>query len=321
MALTETAAHLIDGFEGRAPVKLVWGREDDMRAGFYRPMYYHSLEAGLDARGRLIAWRHCIVGQSILAGTAFEPMLVKNGVDATSVEGAATLPYAIPNLAVDLHSPKIGVPVQWWRSVGSTHTAFATECFLDEIARATKRDPFQLRRALLGKHPRHKAVLELAAQQAGWGKPLPNGRSRGIAVHESFNTFVAKVAEISRKKDGSLKLERVVCAVDCGVAVNPNIIAMQMESGIGYGLSAALTGAITLKDGRVEQSNFHDYPVLRINQMPRVEVHIVASKEKPSGVGEPATPVIAPALANAILALGGKPVRALPLAAQGITFS
>jgi len=248
-------------------------------------------------------------------------MLVKNGVDATSVEGAATLPYAIPNLAVDLHSPKIGVPVQWWRSVGSTHTAFATECFLDEVARATKRDPFQLRRALLGKHPRHKAVLELAARQAGWGKPPAEGRSRGIAVHESFNTFVAQVAEISRKKDGSLKLERVVCAVDCGVAVNPNIIAMQMESGIGYGLSAALTGAITLKDGKVEQSNFHDYPVLRINQMPRVEVHIVSSKEKPTGVGEPATPVIAPALANAILALNGKPVRALPLSAQGITFS
>ncbi len=315
------AAAIAKAIDARAPVKLVWGREDDMRAGYYRPMYYHSLEAGLDARGRLIAWRHSIVGQSILAGTAFEPMLVKNGIDATSVEGAATLPYAIPNLAVDLHSPKLGVPVQWWRSVGSTHTAFATECFLDEVARATKRDPFQLRRALLGKHPRHKAALELAAQKAGWGKPPAEGRSRGIAVHESFNTFVAQVAEISRKKDGSLRLERVVCAVDCGVAVNPNIIAMQMESGIGYGLSAALTGAITLKDGRVEQSNFHDYPVLRINQMPRVEVHIVASKEKPSGVGEPATPVIAPALANAILALGGKPVRALPLSAQGITFS
>jgi len=315
------AAAIAKAIGGRAPVKLVWGREDDMRAGYYRPMYYHSLEAGLDAQGRPIAWRHTIVGQSILAGTAFESMMVKDGVDATSVEGAATLPYAIPNLAVELHSPKIGVPVQWWRSVGSTHTAFATECFLDEIARATKKDPLQLRRALLVKHPRHKAVLELAAQKAGWSKPLAKGRARGIAVHESFNTFVAQVAEISKKKDGSLKLERVVCAVDCGVAVNPNIIAMQMESGIGYGLSAALTGAITLKGGSVEQSNFHDYPVLRINQMPRVEVHIVSSKEKPTGVGEPATPVIAPALANAILALNGKPVRALPLSAQGITFS
>ncbi|HXM83209.1 MAG TPA: xanthine dehydrogenase family protein molybdopterin-binding subunit [Burkholderiales bacterium] len=306
---------------GRAPVKLVWGREDDMRAGYYRPMYYHTLEAGLDAQGNLTAWRHTIVGQSILAGTAFESMMVKDGVDATSVEGAANLPYAIPNLAIELHSPKIGVPVQWWRSVGSTHTAFATECFLDEIARATKKDPLAMRRALLDKHPRHKAVLELAAQKAGWGKPLGKDRARGIAVHESFNTFVAQVAEISRKRDGSIKLERVVCAVDCGVAVNPNIIAMQMESGIGYGLSAALSGAITLKDGIVEQSNFHDYPVLRINQMPRIEVHIMSSSENPSGVGEPATPVIAPALANAILALNGKPVRALPLSGQGLAFA
>jgi isoquinoline 1-oxidoreductase beta subunit len=300
----------------RVPVKLVWGREDDMRAGWYRPMYYHTLKAGLDAGGNLVAWKHTIVGQSILTGTAFESMMVKDGVDATSVEGAANLPYAIPNLAVDLHSPNIGVPVQWWRSVGSTHTAFATECFLDEIARETKKDPFELRRALLAKHPRHKGVLELAAQKAGWGKPPAAGRARGIAVHESFNTFVAQVVEISKNR-----IERVVCAVDCGVAVNPNIIAMQMESGIGYGLSAALSGAITLKEGRVEQSNFNDYAVLRMNQMPRVEVHIVSSNEKPSGVGEPGTPVIAPALANAILALQGKPVRALPLSAQGITFA
>jgi isoquinoline 1-oxidoreductase beta subunit len=217
---------------------------------------------------------------------------------------------------VSLHSPKIGVPVQWWRSVGSTHTAFATECFLDEIARETKKDPFELRRALLGKHPRHKAVLEAAAARAGWGKPLAAGRARGIAVHESFNTYVAQVVEISAKK-----IERVVCAVDCGVAVNPNIIAMQMESGIGFGLSAALTGAITLKDGLVEQSNFHDYPILRMNEMPRVETVIIPSKEKPTGVGEPATPVIAPALANALLALNGKPIRSLPLSAQGVTFA
>ena len=300
----------------RVPVKLVWGREDDMRAGWYRPMYYHTLKAGLDGAGNLIAWQHVIVGQSILTGTAFESVMVKDGVDVTSVEGASSLPYAIPNLAVSLHSPKIGVPVQWWRSVGSTHTAFATECFLDEIARETKKDPYELRRALLAKHPRHKGVLELAAQKAGWSKPLPVGRARGIAVHESFSTFVAQVVEISKSR-----IERVVCAVDCGVAVNPNIIAMQMESGIGYGLSAALSGAITLKDGLVEQSNFHDYPVLRMNEMPRVETWIVPSREKPTGVGEPATPVIAPALANAILALQGKPMRALPLSAQGFGFS
>jgi isoquinoline 1-oxidoreductase beta subunit len=306
---------------GKATVKLVWGREEDMRAGFYRPMYVHALKAGLDADGKIVAWKHTIVGQSIIAGTAFEGMMVKDGVDATSVEGAANLPYDIPNLAVDLHTTKISVPVQWWRSVGSTHTAFATECFLDEIARETKQDPVALRRALLAKHPRHRGVLELAAEKAGWGTPLAEGRARGIAVHESFNTFVAEVAEISRQQDGSLRIERVVCAVDCGVAVNPNIIAMQMESGIGYGLSAALSGAITLKDGVVEQSNFHDYPVLRMNQMPKIEVHIAASDEKPTGVGEPGTPVIAPALANAILAMQGKPVRALPLSAQGIAFA
>ncbi|HEU4922173.1 MAG TPA: xanthine dehydrogenase family protein molybdopterin-binding subunit [Burkholderiales bacterium] len=305
---------------GKAPVKLVWSREDDMRAGFYRPMYYHTLQAGLDGQGNLVAWKHVIVGQSILTGTAFESVMVKDGVDATSVEGAANLPYAIPNLAVLLHSPKIGVPVQWWRSVGSTHTAFATECFLDEIARETKKDPFELRRALLAKHPRHKGVLEAAAKRAGWGKPLPAGRARGIAVHESFNTYVAQVVEVSRTKS-SLKIDRVICAVDCGVAVNPNIVAMQMESGIGYGLSAALTGAITLKEGMVEQSNFHDYTVLRMNEMPRIETVIVPSKEKPTGVGEPATPVIAPALANALLALNGKPVRSLPLSAQDITFA
>ncbi len=305
---------------GKAPVKLVWGREDDMRAGWFRPMYYHRLQAGLDADGKLVAWKHVIVGQSILTGTAFESMMVKDGIDATSVEGASNLPYGIANLGVFLHSPKMGVPVQWWRSVGSTHTAYATECFLDEIALATRKDPFELRRALLAKHPRHRGVLELAAQKAGWSQPLANGRARGIAVHESFNTFVAQVVEIS-KKENSLRIDRVVCAVDCGVAVNPNIVAMQMESGIGYGLSAALGGAITLKDGMVEQSNFHDYPVVRMNQMPRIEVHIVPSREKPSGVGEPSTPVIAPALANALLALEGKAPRVLPFSTQGISFA
>jgi isoquinoline 1-oxidoreductase beta subunit len=305
---------------GKAPIKLVWSREDDMRAGYYRPIYLHALAAGLSARGELTAWRDTIVGQSILAGTAFEPMLVKDGIDATSVEGAANLPYAIPNLSVDLHSPKLGVPVQWWRSVGSTHTAYATECFLDEVARAAGADPLAMRLKLLEKQPRHRVALELAARQAGWGKPLPQGRARGLAVHESFGTVVAQVVEISRVKD-AVKIERIVCAVDCGLAVNPNVVAMQMESGIGYGLSAILSGAITLKEGVVEQSNFHDYAPLRINQMPPVETYIVPSREKPSGVGEPATPVIGPALANALLALGGKPYRALPLSSQGLVFA
>jgi isoquinoline 1-oxidoreductase subunit beta len=313
------AAAIAKAIQGRAPVKLVWGREDDMRAGYYRPMYYHTLEAGLDGQGELTAWRHTIVGQSILTGTAFESMMVKNGVDETSVEGAANLPYAIPNRLLELHSPKLGVPVQWWRSVGSTHTAFSTECFLDEVARAAGKDPLALRRGLLREHPRHLAALDLAAKQAGWGKPLGKDKARGIAVHESFNTAVAQVVEISRRKD-AFHVDRVVCAVECGVAVNPQIVAMQMESGIGYGLSAALMGAITLKDGVVEQSNFHDYPVLRMNQAPRIEVHIVPSSGKPTGVGEPGTPVVAPALANALLALNGQPVRALPLSAQGISF-
>ncbi len=314
------AAAIAKAHGAKAPVKLVWTREDDTKGGFYRPTYYHSLKAGLDSAGNLVAWQHRIVGQSILTGTAFEKMLVKDGIDITSVEGASTLPYAIPNLRVELHSPKIGVPVLWWRSVGSTHNAFSTECFLDELARAAGKDPFEVRRGLLGKHPRHKAVLELAAQKAGWDKPLPKGRTRGIAVHESFHTFVAQVAEISQQGD-AFRVERVVCAVDCGIAVNPNIVAMQMESGIGYGLSAALAGAITLKDGIVEQSNFHDYPVLRINEMPRVEVYIVPSGEKPTGVGEPATPVIAPALANALYRATGKPVRLLPLEEAGIKFA
>jgi isoquinoline 1-oxidoreductase beta subunit len=314
------AAAIAKAYGAKAPVKLVWTREDDMKGGFYRPMYYHALKAGLDGAGNLVAWQHRIVGQSILTGTVFEKMLVKDGVDKTSVEGASTLPYDIPNLHVDLHSPRIGVPVLWWRSVGSTHTAYSTECFLDEIARAAGKDPLGLRRGLLGKHPRHKAVLELAAREAAWGKPLAPGRARGLAVHESFNTFVAQVVEIAQQGD-AFRVERVVCAVDCGIAVNPNIVAMQMESGIGYGLSAALGGAITLKDGVVEQSNFHDYPVLRINQMPQIEVHVVPSREKPTGVGEPATPVIAPALANALNAATGKAVRSLPLEAAGIKFA
>jgi isoquinoline 1-oxidoreductase beta subunit len=310
------AAAIAKAINGRAPVKLVWTREDDMRAGQYRPLNYHVLKAGLDAQGRIIAWHHRIVGQSILAGTAFESSLVKNGIDVTSVEGASTLPYAIPNLGVELHSPKMGVPVQWWRSVGSSHTAFSTETFLDELAAAGGKDPYELRRTLLAKHPRHKGVLELAAQKAGWGKPLAQvtgaQRGRGIAVHESFNTFVAQVAEVT-VRDGQLKVDRVVCAVDCGVAVNPAVIRAQMESGIAFGLTAALHGAITLKNGEVEQSNFHDYAPLRMNEMPRVEVHIVPSNAKPTGVGEPATPVIAPAVANAVFAATGKRVRTLPI--------
>ncbi len=315
------AVQVAKAIGGRAPVKLVWTREDDMRAGHYRPMYYHALTAGLDAQGNIIAWQHRIVGQSILGGTVFEGMMVKDGIDATSVEGAANLPYAVPNLGVDLHSPKMGVPVQWWRSVGSTHTAFSTETFLDELALAAGKDPYQFRRALLAKSPRHKTVLEMAATEADWTTPLVSARvgerrGRGIAVHESFNTVVAQVAEVTVRRDGSYRVDRVMCAVDCGVAVNPDVIRAQMESGIVYGLTAAMYGAITLKDGVVEQSNFHDYMPLRMNEMPRIGVYIARSNEKPTGVGEPATPVIAPAVANALFAATGKPIRSLPIRIQ-----
>ncbi len=313
------AALIAKLIKGAVPVKLVWTREDDMQAGYYRPMYYHAIKAGLDASGNVVAWQHRIVGQSILGGTPFEAMMVKNGIDATSVEGASTLPYTIPNLQVDLHSPKVGVPVLWWRSVGSTHTAFSTETFVDELAVAAGKDPVAFRKSLLGGHARHLGVLELAASKAGWTTPLAPGKSgekrgRGIAVHESFNSFVAQVAEVTVKADGSFSVDRVVCAVDCGIAVNPDIIRAQMEGGIGFGLSAALHGAITLKDGIVEQSNFHQYPPLRINEMPAVEVHIVPSNESPTGVGEPGVPVTAPAVANAIAAATGKRLRVLPLA-------
>ena len=306
------AVSIAKAIGGRAPVKMVWTREDDMRGGYYRPLYLHTIRAGLDAAGNPVAWQHRIVGQSIVAGTPFEGALAKDGIDFTSVEGASNLPYAIPNLLVDLHSPKIGVPVLWWRSVGSTHTAFSTEVMIDELAAAAGKDPYEFRRALLAKHPRHKAVLELAAQKAGWGKPLAKGRGRGVAVHESFHSFVAQVAEVT-VKGGEVRVERVVCAVDCGVAVNPDVIRAQMEGGIGFGLSAALYSAITLKGGRVEQGNFNDYPALRIDAMPKVEVYIVPSAEKPTGVGEPGVPPIAPAVANAIFAATGQRLRNLPL--------
>ncbi len=307
------AVNIAKASAGRAPVKLVWTREDDMRAGYYRPLYHHRLRAGLDDDGNVVAWQHRIVGQSIIAGTVLAEGLIKDGVDQTSVEGAANLPYAVPNITVDLHSPTLGVPVQWWRSVGSTHTAFAVETFIDELAAAAGRDPVAYRSQLLAEHPRHHGVLELAATKADWGKPLPPGRGRGVAVHESFNSFVAQVAEVTVYEDNSFSVDRVVIAVDCGIAVNPDIVRAQMEGGMGFGLSAALGSRITLKEGRVEQSNFNDYVVLRLNQMPQVEVHIVESTETPTGVGEPATPVIAPAVANALYAATGRRLRRLPL--------
>jgi len=287
--------------------------QDDIQGGRYRPLYVHRVRAGLDAEGNIVGWEQRIVGQSILKGTPFEAM-IKDGIDVTSVEGASTLPYAIPNITVELHTTTVGVPVLWWRSVGSTHTAFSTETFLDELAHAAGRDPLEVRRALLAKHPRHLAALNLAAEKAGWGEPLPPGRARGIAVHESFGSVVAQVAEVSRRPDGLPKVERVVCAVDCGTAINPDVVRAQMEGGIGFGLAGALWSEITLVRGRVQQRNFDGYRPLRIEDMPAVEVHIVPSGAVPTGVGEPGVPPIAPAVANALFHLSGRRVRRLPFA-------
>ncbi len=297
-----------------APVKTVWTREDDVRGGYYRPAYVHRARIALGGNGLPVAWHHVIVGQSILAGTPFEPMMVKNGIDATSVEGVADSAYlkSVPNHGVDLHSPKLGIPVLWWRSVGHTHNAFVMESLIDELAKAAGRDPLEYRRALLTGHSRHLAALNLAAEKAKWGTPVPQGHARGIAVHESFGSFVAQVAEVS-VENKAIRVHHVVCAIDCGVAVNPEAVRAQMESGIAFGLGAALHSKLSFKDGRVQQSNFHDYQVLRLNEMPVVEVHIVPSTEKMGGVGEPGVPPIAPAVANAVAALTGQRLRELPL--------
>jgi len=296
------------------PIKLQWTREDDLHGGLFRPMYYHKLEAGLNEKKELVGWRHVIVGQSIMSGGPLEVM-VKNGIDPTSVEGAATIAYDIPNIDVELATTKTGVPVLWWRVVGSSHTTFAVEAFIDEVAHAAGKDPFTFRRDLLAHEPRMKAVLEVAAEKAGWSNaPLPAGKGRGIAVGEAFKTFVAQVAEVTVDAAGQVSVDRVVCAVDCGIAINPDVIVAQMEGGIGFGLGAVLYGAITLKNGRVEQDNFNNYRVLRINEMPKVEVHIVPSGEAPTGVGEPGVAPIGPAVANAIFAATGKRVHMLPFA-------
>jgi isoquinoline 1-oxidoreductase beta subunit len=296
------------------PVKVIWTREDDIKGGYYRPFWYDRIAAGLDVKGNPVAWKHTIVGQSIIVGSPFEGAMVdEHGVDATSVEGAADTPYEIPNTLVDLHSPKTGVPVQWWRSVGHSHTAFVVESFIDELAHASGKDPFEFRRSLLSKHPRYKAVLELAAQKAGWMKPPEKGIGRGIALHESFGSIVSQVAEVSINPAGRVRVHKVVCAIDCGMVVNPEIAKAQMESGIVFGLSAALHGAITFKNGRVEQSNFNDYQILRMYEMPTIEVFITPSQEPPGGVGEPGVPPIAPAVGNAIFSVTGNRIRRLPI--------
>jgi len=295
-----------------APVKVVWTREDDMQGGWYRPAFLHAIAGSIDSNGNPVSWRSRLVGQSIFAGTMFEAMMKGKEYDPASVEGVDDLPYAIPNLAVESHKADVKVPVQWWRSVGHSHTGFATECFIDELAVLAQKDPYQFRRALLPKHPRHLAVLDLAAQKAGWGKPLPKGRARGIAVHFAFESYNAQVAEVS-VDDGKIRVHRIVSAVDCGRYVNPGIIAAQLEGGAIFGASAALFQEFTFENGRLQQTNFHTFPMMRMNECPEIETHIVENNEKSGGIGEPGVPCTAPAIANAVFAATGKRIRKLPI--------
>jgi len=297
------------------PVKTVWTREDDIRGGYYRPQFLHRIEASLDGKGRPAGWKHTIVGQSILAGTPFEPMLVKNGIDSTSVEGVSDSPYLenVPHRLVTLHSPRTPVTVLWWRSVGNTHTAFAMESMVDELAWAAGRDPLEFRAALLEDKPRHLRALKTAAEKAGWGKALPKGRALGLAMHESFGSIIAQAAEVSVDEDKSIRVHKVSCAVDCGTAVNPLGIEAQVQGAIAFSLSAVLYSEVTLKDGRVEQSNFHDYKVARAPDMPEVTVQILESDAKMGGIGEPAVAPLSAAVANAVYALTKQRLRSLPL--------
>ena len=297
------------------PIKLVWTREDDVRGGYYRPMHMHRVRAGLDADGNITSWEQRVVGQGIAIGTAFEQFMVRDGVDASSVEGLGEhSAYTIPGWSVDIHHPEVGVPVLWWRSVGHTHTAYVVETMMDELAEAAGADPVEFRLRYLT-DPRARGVLELAIDKAG---TVPEGLTRGIAVHKSFGSYVAEVADVRIREDGTVKVERVTCGVDCGVPINPSNIEAQVQGGLGYGLSAILREEITLTEGEVNQSNFYDYTPLRISDMPQVDVHIVQSTEAPTGIGEPGTPPIGPAVANAVRRATGTIVRELPFSLHGL---
>ncbi|MEM9575663.1 MAG: molybdopterin cofactor-binding domain-containing protein [Pseudomonadota bacterium] len=304
------------------PVKLVWSREDDMRGGYYRPAFGHKVRVGLSDEGNIVAWDHRIAGQSIMKGTAFEAFSVRDGVDHSSVEGVADTPYDIPGFHVGLTDTKKATSTLWWRSVGHTHTAYAMEVMMDMAARAAGRDPVEFRLAHLGDtkdQQRKAAVLKLAAEKANWGNP-PAGRTQGIAVHKSFGSFVAEVIEISGGGEDDVRIEKVTCAVDCGIAVNPDVINAQIEGGVGYGLGAAMRDEITLTGGVVDQFNFPDYEPLRIGDIGAIETHIIPSAEPPTGIGEPGTPPAAPALANAIAA-AGQVVAILPMVNDGVSFA
>ncbi|WP_170770361.1 xanthine dehydrogenase family protein molybdopterin-binding subunit [Ruegeria lacuscaerulensis] len=307
------------------PVKLVWTREDDIRSGYYRPAFGHKVRVGLDTDGNIVGWQHQIAGQSVIKGTAFEAVLVHDGVDHSSVEGVADSPYAIPGMAVGLTDTPKATTVLWWRSVGHTHTAYAMETMMDLVAEAAGRDPVEFRLAHLSDsanpdQQRKAAVLKLAAEKAGWGN-APAGRSQGIAVHKSFGSYAAEVVEISGDPEDGIKIEKVTCAVDCGIAVNPDVVKAQMEGGIGYGIGHVMRDQITLTSGAVDQSNFPDYEPLRISDIAAIDVHIVPSAEAPTGVGEPGTPPSAPALANAIHAMSGVLVAEHPMAENGVSFA
>jgi isoquinoline 1-oxidoreductase beta subunit len=300
------------GKQVAGPVKIVWTREEDVQHDMYRPAFYDRMVAGLDAQGMPVAWSHRICGSSILA--RFAPPLFKNGYDPDTVDGALELPYPFPNVRLEYvqNEPK-GIPTAFWRSVGPSHNIFVVESFVDELAAAAKKDPVEYRRALLDKSPRAKTVLDLAAEKAGWKQSLPQGSGLGVAVQNVFGTYMAQVAEVAVSKDGEVAVKRITCAVDCGIRINPNTIEAQVQSAIIYGLTAALFGEITLKDGRVEQSNFDNYRALRINEIPTIEVHIIDSQEAPGGMGEPGTCCVFPAVTNAIFAATGVRLRKLPI--------
>jgi isoquinoline 1-oxidoreductase beta subunit len=305
-------AQQVDG-----PVKVIWTREEDIQHDLYRPYYYDRLSAGLDGDGMPIAWTDRVTASSIMARWA--PQLFKNGLDPDAVEGAKDPPYDLPNILVDyVRQEPPGIQTAFWRGVGPTHNIFVVESFIDELAALAGQDPFEYRRVLLEKSPRAKRVLELAAEKSGWGQKLPPGQGRGISVQRVFGTYLSEVAEVEVTKDGSVRVKRVVCAVDCGQVVNPDTVTAQLESGVIFGITAALYGEITLQNGRVEQSNFDNYRMLRIDEAPEVEAHIVESAEAPGGIGEPGTSAIAPALANAVFAATGKRQRKLPIDAAAL---
>ena len=310
--LAAELAQAVKAIGPNKPVKLVWTREDDIHGGYYRPLFVHRLR-GAVANGKIVAWSNTLVGQSFLKGSAFESM-IKDGIDATSVEGSKEIPYEIADFRCELHTTDVGVPTLWWRSVGHTHTGYAVECFVDELLQAAGKDPVAGRLEMMAKAPRHAGVLRAVAELAKWSGPNPvNGRARGVAVVESFDSFIAQIAEVSAGEGGEPRVHKVWCAVDCGVAVNPDVIRAQMQGGIGYGLGHMLFGEITLKDGKPEQDNFDTYRSLRINEMPEIEVTILRSSEKPTGVGEPGVPPIGPAVANAMARLGMSRPRRLPV--------